>query len=183
MMLAPNTTYPMFIVAPVLERKRVREQLLRPAYRRLGLRDKVTFLRCEPVDDIDEFFADSSSGLSVGLTSGEAEVRIRRLLRSTTPATAKQVGRAAVADASSLPPGRWVSQDGLGQCIHAAGQLREDRLVAGLSQEPTPSGEGVHTCEYVRRDRQTAWRFVASHREGKPVGLMRRDRLTGSHTG
>lgn len=72
--LAPNTTYPMFIVAPVEKRNRVREQLLRPAFRRLELRDKVKFLPYEAVDDIDRFFANSSSGLSVALIAGKAEV-------------------------------------------------------------------------------------------------------------
>ncbi len=72
--LAPNTTYPMFIVAPVEKRNRVREQLLRPAFRRLELRDKVKFLPYEAVDDIDRFFATSSSGLSVALIAGKAEV-------------------------------------------------------------------------------------------------------------
>lgn len=72
--LAPNTTYPMFIVAPVEKRNRVREQLLRPAFRRLELRDKVKFLPYEAVDDIDRFFASSSSGLSVALIAGKAEV-------------------------------------------------------------------------------------------------------------
>ena len=72
--LAPNTTYPMFIVAPVEKRNRVREQLLRPAFRRLELRDKVKFLPYEAVDDIDNFFANSTSGLSVDLMAGKAEV-------------------------------------------------------------------------------------------------------------
>lgn len=72
--LAPNTTYPMFIVAPVEKRNRVREQLRRPAFRRLELRDKVKFLPYEAVEDIDRFFASSSSGLSVALIAGKAEV-------------------------------------------------------------------------------------------------------------
>lgn len=72
--LAPNTTYPMFIVAPVEKRNRVREQLLRPAFRRLELRDKVKFLPYEAVDDIDRFFADSNGGLSVALITAKAEV-------------------------------------------------------------------------------------------------------------
>jgi hypothetical protein len=72
--LAPNSTYPMFIVAPAEKRGRVRDQLLRPAFRRLDLKDKVRFLPYEVVDDIDRFFAASSSGLSVGVISGKAEV-------------------------------------------------------------------------------------------------------------
>ena len=72
--LAPNTVYPMFIVAPSEKRNRVREQLLRPAFKRLELRDKVRFLPYEAVDDIDRFFANSTKGLSVALIAGKAEV-------------------------------------------------------------------------------------------------------------
>jgi hypothetical protein len=71
--VAPNTTYPMFIVAPVERRNRVREQLLRPVFRRLDLRDKVKFLPYETVEEIDRFFAGASAGLSVDLISGKAE--------------------------------------------------------------------------------------------------------------
>jgi hypothetical protein len=71
--VAPNTTYPMFIVAPQERRNRVRDQLLRPAFRRLDLRDKVKFLPYEVVDEIDSFFATASAGLSVELISGKAE--------------------------------------------------------------------------------------------------------------
>lgn len=71
--VAPNTTYPMFIVAPTERRNRVREQLLRPVFRRLDLRDKVKFLPYEAIDDIDRFFSTSTSGLSVALVQGKAE--------------------------------------------------------------------------------------------------------------
>ncbi len=71
--VAPNTTYPMFIVAPAERRNRVREQLLRPVFRRLELRDKVKFLPYETIDEIDRFFSSTSSGLSVELISGRAE--------------------------------------------------------------------------------------------------------------
>lgn len=72
--VAPNTTYPMFIVAPAERRNRVREQLLRPVFRRLELREKVRFLPYEAVDDIDQFFASSSAGLSVDLIKAKSEV-------------------------------------------------------------------------------------------------------------
>lgn len=71
--VAPNTTYPMFIVAPAERRNRVREQLLRPAFRRLELRDRVRFLPYETIDEIDRFFANASTGLSVELLRGKAE--------------------------------------------------------------------------------------------------------------
>jgi hypothetical protein len=71
--VAPNTTYPMFIVAPAERRNRVREQLLRPAFRRLDLRGKVRFLPYETVDDIERFFASSVGGLTVELIQSKAE--------------------------------------------------------------------------------------------------------------
>ncbi len=71
--VAPNTTYPMFIVAPGERRNRVREQLLRPVFRRLELRDKVRFLSYENVDQIDEFFGPTSGGLSVELMKARSE--------------------------------------------------------------------------------------------------------------
>jgi hypothetical protein len=74
--VAPNTTYPMFIVAPVDRRNRVREQLLRPAFRRLELQDKVRFLPYETIDEIHKFFANSTGGLSVDLISGRSQALI-----------------------------------------------------------------------------------------------------------
>ena len=71
--VAPNTAYPLFIVAPSERRNRVREQVNRPVFRRLDLREKVRFLPYETVDDIDRFFADSTSGLSVALIEGRSE--------------------------------------------------------------------------------------------------------------
>jgi hypothetical protein len=72
--LAPNTLYPMFIVAPVERRARVREQLYRPSFKRLGLPEKVMFLPYETVDDIDKMFAGVDVGVSVELIKAKAEV-------------------------------------------------------------------------------------------------------------
>jgi hypothetical protein len=74
--VAPNSLYPMFIVAPAERRNRVREQLLRPVFKRLDLREKVRFLPYETIDDIDKFVQSSSSGLSVDLMQGRAEVLV-----------------------------------------------------------------------------------------------------------
>ena len=71
--VAPNTTYPMFIVAPAERRNRVREQLRRPVFRRLDLMSKVKFLPYETIDEIEQFFARTASGLSVELIRGRAE--------------------------------------------------------------------------------------------------------------
>ena len=72
--VAPNTIYPMFIVAPIQRRGQVRSQLLRPAFRRLNIADKVRFLPYEAIDEIDEFFKNTNAGLTVDLVKGKAEV-------------------------------------------------------------------------------------------------------------
>lgn len=72
--LAPNTLYPMFIVAPRERKNRLREQLRRPAFQRLELDRKVRFLSYEAIDEIDEFFASSNSGLNVDLVLARSEV-------------------------------------------------------------------------------------------------------------
>ncbi|MGH9552013.1 MAG: hypothetical protein ACRD3W_21685 [Terriglobales bacterium] len=72
--LAPNTIYPMFIVAQAARKGQVRDQLRRPAFRQLKLSDKVRFLSYETVDEIDGFFSGATSGLNVDLVSGKAEV-------------------------------------------------------------------------------------------------------------
>jgi len=71
--LAPNTLYPMFVVAPADRKNRVREQLRRPTFRRLGLDRKVRFLSYESIDEIDQFFAPAESGLSVETIVGRSE--------------------------------------------------------------------------------------------------------------
>jgi hypothetical protein len=71
--VAPNTLYPMFIVAPSDKKNRLREQLRRPAFKRLELDTKVRFLPYETIEDIDRFFANSDSGLSVDLIVGRSE--------------------------------------------------------------------------------------------------------------
>jgi hypothetical protein len=73
-MVAPNTVYPMFIVAPGERRNRVREQLSRPSFRHLGIHEKVRYLSYEKINEIEEFFGDSKSGLSVNVFVGKSEV-------------------------------------------------------------------------------------------------------------
>ena len=72
-MVAPNTIYPMFIVAPSQRRNRVREQLARPSFRHLGISDKVRYLPYEKVLEIEEFFGEEGKGLSVDLIKGKSE--------------------------------------------------------------------------------------------------------------
>ena len=71
--VAPKTLYPMFIVAPRDRKNRLRDQLRRPAFKRLELHKKVLFLPYEEIDKIDEFFSGSNSGLSVDLIVAKAE--------------------------------------------------------------------------------------------------------------
>lgn len=72
-MVAPNTLYPLFIVAPAERRQRVREQLARPSFRHLGIHEKVRYLSYENVNEIDRFFGESKSGLSVEVFVGKSE--------------------------------------------------------------------------------------------------------------
>lgn len=71
--LAPNTTYPMFIVAPRDRKNRADEQVRRPTFKRLDMHNKVRFLSYETINEIEEFFSGSDSGLSVELVYGRSE--------------------------------------------------------------------------------------------------------------
>jgi len=73
-MVAPNTVYPMFIVAPSERRNRIREQLARPSFRHLGIHEKIRYLSYERVDEIEDFFGESKSGLSVEIFVGKSEM-------------------------------------------------------------------------------------------------------------
>ena len=72
--VAPNTLYPMFIVAPKEKKARLRDQLRRPAFRRLELDRKVRFLSYEAIDEIDTFFAQSNAGLNVDVVLARSEL-------------------------------------------------------------------------------------------------------------
>jgi hypothetical protein len=71
--IAPNSNYPLFIVAPQSKRNRLLEQIKRPTFRKLDFGNKVKFLPYEIVNDIDNFFRNSSSGLNVELLVGRSE--------------------------------------------------------------------------------------------------------------
>ncbi len=73
MILAPNTIYPLFVVAPSERKNRLREQLRRPTFKQMRLQDKVRFLSYEAVDEIDRFFADSDAGLNVDVVISRSE--------------------------------------------------------------------------------------------------------------
>jgi hypothetical protein len=71
--IAPNTLYPMFIVAPQEKKSRLRDQLRRPAFKRLELDKKVRYISYESIDEIDNFFASSDSGLNVDIILAKSE--------------------------------------------------------------------------------------------------------------
>jgi hypothetical protein len=72
-MVAPNTHYPLFIVAPGERRNRVKEQLARPTFKHLKIAEKVCFLSYDKIKEIDEFFGQDGKGISVDVLSGRAE--------------------------------------------------------------------------------------------------------------
>jgi hypothetical protein len=73
-LVAPNTTYPLFIVAPQEKRNRLIEQLKRPIFQHLRLDRKVRYLSYEAVNEIDDFARNMERGLNVDLISGKAEL-------------------------------------------------------------------------------------------------------------
>jgi len=71
--IAPNSNYPLFIVAPQSKRNRLVEQIKRPTFKKLDFGNKVKFLPYEVVNDIDNFFKNSVAGLNVELLVGRSE--------------------------------------------------------------------------------------------------------------
>jgi len=72
-MVAPNTHYPLFIVAPDERRNRVREQLARPTFKHLKIAEKVRFLSYGKIKEIDQFFGPEAKGITVQVFSDRAE--------------------------------------------------------------------------------------------------------------
>ena len=72
-LVAPNTLYPLFIVAPQEKRNRLIQQLRRPTFRHMHMDRKVRYLSYETVDEIDEFARDMTHGLNVDLITGKSE--------------------------------------------------------------------------------------------------------------
>lgn len=73
-LIAPNSTYPLFIVAPQSKKNRLIEQVKRPTFRKIEFDKKVRYLSYEAVDEADAFFANSNAGLNVELLFGKAEI-------------------------------------------------------------------------------------------------------------
>lgn len=71
--IAPNSNYPLFIVAPMEKRNRLIEQIRRPTFKELEFEKKVRYLPYETINEIDKFFENSTSGLNVELLVGRSE--------------------------------------------------------------------------------------------------------------
>lgn len=71
--VAPNTIYPLFLVAPSERRDQVRNQLRRPAFEKFHLMSKVRFLSYESISEIDRFMENTTHGLNMDLMKGRSE--------------------------------------------------------------------------------------------------------------
>jgi hypothetical protein len=72
--VAPNSTYPLFIVAPISHRNRLKEQVTRPTFKKMDFIQNVRYLSYEAVNEIDKFFEKSTSGLNAELLYGKSEI-------------------------------------------------------------------------------------------------------------
>ncbi|MEO0508561.1 MAG: hypothetical protein AAF065_01735 [Verrucomicrobiota bacterium] len=72
-MVAPNSRYPLFIVAPEERRSRVRSQVARPTFKHLNLDERVRFLSYSKLQEIDDFVGPSGTGVNVELLEGKAD--------------------------------------------------------------------------------------------------------------
>lgn len=74
--VAPNSNYPLYIVAPRERRPLVFEQIKRPTFSNpyLKLREAIRFLSYENVRDLDQKFSDANYGLTTDMVFKSAEV-------------------------------------------------------------------------------------------------------------
>lgn len=72
-LVAPNTIYPFFIVAPQEKRNRLIEQLKRPTFKHLNLDRKVRYLSYEAVNEIESFSRNMERGLNIDIIAGKSE--------------------------------------------------------------------------------------------------------------
>jgi hypothetical protein len=71
--IAPNSNYPLFIVAPYSNYNRLVAQIKRPTFRELGFEKKVRYLSYESINEMDKFFEDSTEGLNVDVLIGKSK--------------------------------------------------------------------------------------------------------------
>lgn len=72
--IAPNSIYPLFIVAPRSKRNRLIEQIKRPTFKKIDFDKKVRYISFESLNEVYKFFESSNSGLNVDLLVGKSEV-------------------------------------------------------------------------------------------------------------
>jgi hypothetical protein len=70
--VAPNTIYPLFIVAPGNREAETRRQVMRPTFKSLKLEERVLFLSYEEVNTIERFFNGSNGGVSIETIKAKA---------------------------------------------------------------------------------------------------------------
>jgi hypothetical protein len=76
--VAPNTIYPLFIVAPPDKRNRLIEQLRRPTFQKLHLDRKVRYLSYEAVEKIDKDYQNRERGLTLEyIIDSSEEIHLR----------------------------------------------------------------------------------------------------------
>jgi hypothetical protein len=71
--LTPNHRFPFFIVSPSERKNRVLEQVKRPSFKSLSVTKDVKFLSYENIEEIDGFFQDSKTGLTVDVLVNKSE--------------------------------------------------------------------------------------------------------------
>ncbi len=72
-LIAPNSNYPLFIVAPRSKKGRVFDQVKRPTFKKMEFEKKVRYLSYESVNEVDEFFKNSKEGLNAEVLLGKSE--------------------------------------------------------------------------------------------------------------
>jgi hypothetical protein len=70
---APNTKYPMYIVAPLSKKNKLIEQLKRPTFKKLELYKNVKYLSYEGLKNVSQFFEQSSKGMNLEVLDSKAE--------------------------------------------------------------------------------------------------------------
>lgn len=71
--VAPNSNYPLFVVAPNEKRKKVIDQIKRPTFKKIEFDKKVRYLSYDAINEIETFFESSNYGLNVNLLMGKSE--------------------------------------------------------------------------------------------------------------
>lgn len=71
--VAPNSTYPLYIVAPTSKKNKLIEQMKRPTFKRLGLHKHVKYLSYENLKSISGFFRRNEKGMNLEVLDSKAE--------------------------------------------------------------------------------------------------------------